>query len=77
MLYAVKTYFESIYQKVTSKNIEDLAEKYFNERKGTEGKTLEKKVEQDILNYLTVLNGQAPFNPKPNPENFPIKKNYC
>lgn len=44
MLYAIKTYFESHYQKVTSKDIEDLAEKYFNERKDTEGKTLEKRL---------------------------------
>ena len=48
----IRLFFESIYKEVTPENLDEMAEKYFSEKRD---------YEKDIRNFLSSLNGSAPL----------------
>ena len=48
----IKLFFESVYEEATPENLDEMAEKYFSEKRD---------YEKDIRNFLQSLNGSAPL----------------
>ena len=49
---AIKLFFESVYEEATPENLDEMAEKYFNQKRD---------YDKDLRKFLKSLNGSAPL----------------